>query len=135
MSAGRDHAGRVKLVSHTFKGSKPHAEAAVADLIADIERQQIIAKHVGSLGDLLDRWLEATAPDRSAYTVHEYARMIDRNVKPELGDIRLDRLTARHLDTFYGSLRERGLSASSVRRHHALLHAALEQAVRWELLL
>jgi integrase len=104
-------------------------------LITDIERQQVVTRHVGSLGDMLDRWLEATAPDRSAYTVHEYARMIDRNVKPELGDIRLDRLTARHLDTFYGSLRERGLSASSVRRHHALLHAALEQAVRLELLL
>ena len=131
---GRDDAGRVKQVSRNFKGSKREAETALAKLIADIQRQQVVTRHVGSLGDLLDRWLEATAPDRSAYTVHEYSRMISRNVKPELGDIRLDRLTVRHLDTFYGSLRGRGLSASSVRRHHALLHAALEQAVRWELL-
>jgi hypothetical protein len=34
------------------------------------------------------------APDWSAYTVHEYSRMIGRNIQPELGDIRLDRLTA-----------------------------------------
>jgi len=60
----------------------------------------IVTKHVGSLGDLLGRWLEATAPDSSAYTVHEYTRMINRNIKPELGDVRLELLTARHLDTF-----------------------------------
>jgi integrase len=131
---GRDDAGRIKQVSRNFKGAKRQAESALAKLIADIERRQVITKHVGSLGDLLDRWLEATAPDRSAYTVHEYARMINRNIKPELGDVKLDRLTARHVDAFYRKLRDRGLSPSSVRRHHGLLHAALQQAVRWDLL-
>ena len=132
---GRDDAGRIKQVSRNFKGSKRQAESALAKLIADIERGQVATKHVGSLGDLLDRWLEATAPDRSAYTVHEYTRMINSNIKPDLGDLKLDRLTAQHVDAFYGKLRGRGLSAGSVRRYHVLLHAALEQAVRWELLL
>jgi integrase len=132
---GRDDTGRIKQVSRNFKGSKRQADAALAKLIADIERREVATKHVGSLGDLLDRWLEATASDRSAYTVHEYTRMINRNIKPELGDVKLDRLTAQQVDGFYGKLRGRGLSAGSIRRHHALLHAALEQAVRWELLL
>jgi integrase len=132
---GRDGTGRIKQVSRNFKGSKRQAESALASLIDDIERRQVATKHVGSLGDLLVRWLEATASDRSAYTVHEYTRMINRNIKPELGDVKLDRLTAQHVEGFYGKLRGRGLSAASVRRHHALLHAALEQAVRWELLL
>ncbi|MGD0808300.1 MAG: tyrosine-type recombinase/integrase [Acidimicrobiales bacterium] len=131
---GRDDTGRIKQVSRNFKGSKRQADSALAKLIADIERRQVATKHVGSLGDLLDRWLEATASDRSVYTVHEYTRMINRNIKPDLGEIKLDRLTAQHIDAFYGKLRGRGLSAGSVRRHHALLHAALEQAVRWELL-
>jgi integrase len=131
---GRDDTGRIKQVSRNFKGSKRQADSALAKLIADIERRQVATKHVGSLGDLLDRWLEATASDRSAYTVREYTRMINRNIKPDLGEIKLDRLTAQHIDAFYGKLRGRGLSAGSVRRHHALLHAALEQAVRWELL-
>jgi integrase len=131
---GRDGTGRIKQVSRNFRGSKRQAESALAKLIADTERRQVATKHVGSLGDLLDRWLEATAPDRSAYTVHEYARMINRNIKPELGAVKLDRLTAQHVDAFYGELRGRGLSAASVRRHHALLHATLEQAVRWDLL-
>jgi integrase len=133
--AGRDDTGRIKQVSRNFKGSKRQAESALATLITDIERRQVATKHVGSLGDLFDRWLEATAPDRSLYTVHEYTRMFNRNIKPELGDVKLDRLTAQRVDAFYGKLRGRGLSAASVRRHHALLHAALEQAVRWELLL
>lgn len=127
--------GRVKHISRNFRGSRRQAESALAKLVADVERQQVITEHVGSLGDLLDRWLEVTATDKTPYTIREYSRMVERNIKPALGQLRLDRLTARQLDAFYKQLRDRGLSASSVRRHHSVLHAALEQAVRWELLI
>jgi integrase len=43
-------------------------------------------------------------------------------------------MTGRELDAFYDRLRRRGLSATSVRRYHAVLSAALNQAVRWVLL-
>ena len=57
--------------------------------------------------------------------------MVVRNIKPVIGYVRLDRLTARQLDGLC-TLLERDLSTSSVRRHQQLLHAALEQALRWE---
>ena len=38
------------------------------------------------------------------------------------------------LDAYYDSLRRRGLSATSVRRYHAVLSASLKQAVKWGLL-
>ena len=38
------------------------------------------------------------------------------------------------IDAFYGRLTARGLSPTTVRRQHALIHAALERAVKWGLI-
>ena len=65
------------------------------------------------------------------YTTGEHRRTIDKNILPTLGDVRLDRLSAEHLDRFNRTLRARGLSASSVRPHHAIFSASLRQAVKW----
>ena len=62
----------------------------------------------------------------------EHRRSIERNILPAIGSLRLDRLTARHLDDLYRSMLGRGLSPSSVRRHHAILSAALRRAVKWD---
>jgi integrase len=70
-------------------------------------------------------------PTRSAYTVKEHRRCIEHDIKPALEPVRLDKLTARQLDGFYHDLLARGLSPSSVRRFHSVLHAALDRAVKW----
>jgi site-specific recombinase XerD len=49
-------------------------------------------------------------------------------------DVRLDRLTARQLIAFYGGLQEKGLSGSSIQRHHSVLHASLGRTVKWGLI-
>jgi integrase len=64
--------------------------------------------------------------------MREHRRSIERNILPAIGSVRLDRLTARHLDDLYRSLLGRGLSPASIRRHHAILSAALRRAVKWD---
>lgn len=46
----------------------------------------------------------------------------------------LRKLKASDLDAFYDGLSQRGLSATSVRRYHAVCSAALNQGVKWGLL-
>lgn len=70
-------------------------------------------------------------PTRAAYTIKEHRRCIEHDVNPPLGSVRLDKLTARQLDSFYRELLARGLSPASVRRFHSILHAALDRAVKW----
>jgi integrase len=48
--------------------------------------------------------------------------------------LRVDKLTGSHLDHLYAGLLSRGLSPASVRRRHAVIHAALERAVKWGLI-
>jgi integrase len=131
VSAGYDGQGKRMTVSRNFAGTRRQAETALANLIADVDRQHT-RSHAGSVGELLDEWIEWIEPDRSKYTIREHRRSIDKTIKPCLGSIRVDRLTASHLDDFYRSLRGRGLSPASIRRHHSIVSAALDQAVKWD---
>lgn len=131
--AGRE-AGKVRQVSRNFKGTKRQAESALAKLVADVERQQVAVGYAGTLGELIERWLDDISPHRSAYTIREYRRVFTNTIKPALGGLRIDKLNGRHLDDFYRKLHERGLSSSSVHQHHSVIHASLARAVKWGLL-
>ena len=68
---------------------------------------------------------------------HEARRSAEAAIFPALGDVPLRDLTARHLGDLYRMLatdegRARPLQATSIRRQHAVLSAALGQAIRWE---
>ena len=53
-------------------------------------------------------------------------------LEPDLGKLTLRRVTTQRLDAYYASLvRDRGLSAASIRHVHAVLRGSLGQAVRW----
>lgn len=128
--AGRED-GKVRHVSRYFRGTKRQAQSALAKLVTEVEQQQVNAGGAPKLGELLDRWLDYISPNRAAYTVDEYHRLIERTIKPALGTLRIDRLTPRQLDAFYRTLQEKGLSGSSIHQHHSILHASLRRAMKW----
>jgi integrase len=86
---------------------------------------------------VINEWLtHSEARGRSPKTLHEARRSAETVIFPVLGDVRLQELTPRHLDELYrrlstGEGRDRPLKPASIRRHHAVLSAALGQAVRW----
>jgi integrase len=87
-----------------------------------------------TVGDLLDQFLEhAEARDRSPNTLRGYRQIAETVVRPELGRIKLARLTARDLDRLYAKLSAKGNSAMTVRHVHAFIGVALHQAERWQL--
>ena len=131
--AGREN-GRTKFVVRNFQGTKRQAETALAKLVCEVEAGRAVVSHGLSLADQLDAWLADIAPTRSAYTVKEHRRCIEHDIKPALGPVPLDKLAPRQLDTFYRHMLARGLSPSSVRRFHSVLHAALDRAVKWGLI-
>ena len=130
VSTGRG-AGSRRYVSRTVHGGKRAAQRELAKLVVELEQGQLAAEHPGSVSELLDRWLDDIAPMRSGYTMEEHRRSIDHDIRPVIGALRVDKLTARHLDRLYADLLGRGPSPSSVRRRHAVVHAALDRAVRW----
>jgi len=89
-----------------------------------------------TLNEYLDRWLEtAVRPRVRPKTFHDYQGMLHRYPRPILGERVLAELRPLDLQTMYQHMSERGLSARTVRYAHVLLKSAMQQAVRWRLLL
>lgn len=107
----------------------------------DAVDQEIVAPTGAlSVAELLEMWLaHARSRGRSPTTLAEARRSAAKVIGPSLGKIPISALSAYHVDEWMrrladGEGRARPLSAASVRRHHAVLRAALAQAVRWGLL-
>jgi integrase len=65
--------------------------------------------------------------------MRKYRSIVESTARPEIGHIRLTKLTAAHLDKLYAKLTAKGNRETTVRRVHALIGAALHQAEKWDL--
>lgn len=66
-------------------------------------------------------------------TYEDYEGLTRAHIVPALGHIKLKNLTSLQVQQFYGTKLESGLSKRTVEYIHTVLHSALKQAVRWEL--
>jgi integrase len=135
ISAGLDPAtGRYGRVTRTVRTtSKREARAALRRLEEEVANG-LVGSDDPTVAALLERWLGHLAGlGRSPSTLDGYRKYVNRELVPAIGTIRLSRLTANHLDRLYSSLRERGLAPATIRQVHALMRAALHQAMRWGL--
>lgn len=136
--AGADpETGQRRQLSRTVRGSRTQAQRELRTLAAFAN----VGPSVGTrttLGELLDRWFAANEADWATTTVRSTWSIIERQLKPKLGHVRVRELTTVMIDEFYASLRLSGaveggpLSPGSVQRIHGVLHRALAQAMRWE---
>jgi integrase len=128
---GRDPlTGKPRQISRTVHGSAKLADEVLRDLI---EKQAPRSDGMGaSVGQLLDRWLvECERLDLSATTMRTYRSQIEQTIRPALGKVALTRLSAKNLDDLYGAMKAAKKTPKTIRNHHAIISAALHQAVRW----
>ncbi len=141
---GRDPAtGRRRRIRRSVKGAtKRQAEAELRRLLGEVEQGTYVEPTRLTLGDYLRRWLDDSARPRLApTTTANYETLIERHIIPALGRVPLAALQPLHLQEFYlgrlegGRVRgSGGVSPRTVVLIHTVLHAALKQAVRWQLL-
>lgn len=134
--------GRRRQKTKIVHGTKKEAQKALREIHQQIDNGCYVEPDRISLADYLDRWLkEYVQPNLSAKTAQEYAQKIRSYVVPNLGATRLVDLKPLHLQSFYnrmlesGGAKGTGLSARSVLHIHRVLHKALGQAVKWQMLL
>ncbi|MFN2452555.1 MAG: tyrosine recombinase XerC, partial [Candidatus Dormibacteria bacterium] len=86
------------------------------------------------MGQFLAEWLESTVKNRvrpATYT--SYRGLIGRHIEPELGKVRLNKLTPGMVQGLLNRKLEAGLSPRGVDYMRAVLRAALNHALRWGL--
>jgi integrase len=136
--AGRRPNGTPIQVSRIVRAPEPRsgagarmAERELAKLVSQVARGAVRTGNE-TMSVLLDRWLaHCQMQGRSPTTMRKYQQITESVVRPELGRIRVAKLTNAHLDTLYAKLTAKGNKPSTVRRVHALIGAALSEAERW----
>ena len=134
---GRDRETRRRAYhNRTIYGSLRHAQAYLTrrlherDLSRGVEGLQV------TVDEFLDHWLiTAVKPKVRGKTYSDYAAMLRRYIRPAIGARILASLSPLEIQAAYQVMIERKLSARTVRYAHAVLRAAMRQAIRWQLLL
>ncbi len=123
--------------------TKRAADRALTEFLSSLHSGSHVPRSRTTLGEYLqETWLPATAPPQvKPETWRDRARNLDHHVVQRIGGVRLQELNPAQLNRLYsillseGRVREEGgLSPTTVRRVHAMLRTALNDAVRWGLL-
>jgi len=85
------------------------------------------------VADYLDRWLDSIKDTLRKRTWQRHEEITRLHLKPTIGGVKLDKLSAVEVQSLYRSKLDFGLSPRTVQIIHATLHKALKQAIRWSL--
>jgi integrase len=131
--AGRHpETGAIRHVSRSTTAGIKAARALKAKLATEVAEGKH-GSNAGTFGQLLDIWLRDGKQGRAPATLDGYRINIESTIRPALGSILLDKLTARHLDCFYARLIKEGTSPAMVMHHHRVISAALRQGEKWDM--
>jgi integrase len=121
--------------------SKREAQKELNRILHEMQTGMFVEPTKLTVGDYLQRWLnDAARATTSNKTFERYEQIVRVSLVPALGHIKLDKLTALQIQSFYRQSledgarkdgRAGGLSPTTVRQYHAVLRRALQQAVKW----
>ncbi len=110
-------------------------EKKLSEARGDAARGIVFDAKGQTVGQWLELWLaDVVRPNKTHRTYATHRQQIRSHIAPAIGRIKLEALRKAQVDRLYSDLLRGGLATSSVRRVHAVLHAALEEAVRGDLI-
>ena len=126
----------------TFHGTKREAQSELARLVVAVKSGSFIDSSKITIASYLQSWIDlAEAVSISPKTAERYRQLIERQIIPHLGALRLQNLRASHVAAWHNTLLREGrhdgtgLCARTVGHAHRVLHKALADAVTREVLL
>lgn len=130
---GRDpETGRPRQASRTFRGGRRDAVNALRKLVEEVAAENVEVGTTATVGKLLDEWMTRYVKrHRARATIETYEIHVEKHIRPVLGHVRLAKLTAYTLDRYFEGLEAKGLASSTIKLDHAIVSAALSQAVDW----
>ena len=119
-----------------FYGKKQSEVIAKLDEAANDLRRGMLA--VGSnttLQEYLENWLENVhKPTIRLSTYLNYRKLLKNYLVPGIGKVKIHRLTPQQVQGFYSQKMSEGLAPKTVNNIHGVLHKALDNAVKWNIL-
>jgi len=135
ISLGKDATtGKYKYQWISVKGTKKEAEKRLSEILHQLDIGTFLKPGKTTLAEYLEKWLSDYAkPNLSPRGFERYQGIITKYLIPDFGNITLTQLRPEHLQKHYTTKLNEGLSAGTVRYHHAVIHKSLQTAVKWGL--
>ena len=130
VTVGVDARGRQKR-KYAYARTKAEAERKLLELLVKYGAGQAADPGRVTLAEHLERWLAYKESRVKPTTLAGYTNLVRNHIVPEIGQVRLARLNAYHVEQLYQAMLARGLSARMVNLAHVVLNNALGLAVRW----
>jgi integrase len=108
----------------TVRGTYKDAQRELTRLLNETDQGTLPDPTRVTVGGYLEVWL-ATAHGLSAKTKERYAELIDRQIVPHLGAIKLQKLKPEEVQRWHTKLLSGGLSARTIGHSHRVLSLAL----------
>ena len=137
-----------RIIKNVLGKTQAECKAKLKKAIEESRELDISRANEYTVATWLRTWFELYAkPHIRPSTMNYYHRNIEQHIIPAIGDIPLNKLTTRDLQKFYNDLQSNGrlrkvqkkekpgLSNSTVRGIHMMLHNALDRAVKEKLIL
>ena len=147
-TAGYDPETGKRITKNVLGKTQAEVKEKLAKAIEESKKLDIVRSDEYTVGEWLRLWYELYAkPNIRPTTADSYHRGIELHVIPRIGEIKLKKLTSRDIQKLYKDLQENGrlrksqkskkpgLSNSTVRGIHMMLHNALDRAVKERLIL
>ena len=118
------------------KNNKRKAEQALKNLIVEYEKTKIIISNKQKFTDFMEEWLKTIRSTIKSTTYDGYCINFNKHIKPYFNqlNITLDSLTPMHIQNYYNTMLEEGLSAKTIHKHHANIHKALDHALKMNII-
>ncbi len=115
--------------------TKREAQEALTNRLHELQNNEYIIASKSTLGEYLKNWFSDYVETTLAInTVNGYRNIIYKHIIPELGNVFLNKLNPMQVQKLYNKKLSEGLSATSVIFIHRVLHKALEQAYKMQII-
>ena len=120
---------KVNQKTYTVRGTKPQAEAKLAELLNEYNKGEYVEPTKMTTGEWLQKWIDVYvkhSKKKRPRTIETYESVVRRHLIPAFDEIPLQKLTSGHIQHYYNTS---ALSSSTLEQHHAILHQALKVAM------
>jgi integrase len=113
-----------------YAKTRQEASRLLASAIRDRDSGLPVVGDRQTVGQFLESWLESSKHSVRPRTWKRRGEYVRLHLIPTIGKIALSKLTAQQVQSLYARKVEEGLSTTTVHHLHAVLHRALETALR-----
>lgn len=120
--------------------TKKEAEAAMSEVLTGLHRGTYVSPTRQTVRQFLESWILAAKSELAITAWTNYSDVLDRYVLPHIGGKLLTDLSPMDIKKWHGDLLDHGrkdgrpLAVNSVKLAHRVLHRALADGVRWNII-